>query len=810
MANNYFDVVEAVANYYGRGSDQWAEIVANGVAGENAYNILRQVPGVQVTVSQSGEVLGYALAESQVITPTTVETVGGYVNSNLLPAVAEPVSTTLSVPATTTIAETGEVIATQGVRTATGASVGNVVFGKVVPAVGAVACGISLGKKIDKTLYNANPQFWDSHGLSMVNPDEWKRITAGDNSLGATCINLLLGIKPDKTAQAYVDENFYALSAQYMLQQGVLNNESVKINGELWDGTQKLSYPIENYTSLNIVVNPTYPNGVGYTFPSRPEYNMTRYLGTHTSDVYVLSCAGHNSYLLGLVSKEPFCLDDAKNTPARLVKDGDFQYYCIDSSGGFWSTAPECISIPPNLYNMGRTVNDFAKLCLGGCCQNNYIMEGVTNHPDAIQPITYLSDPDNVNALQLTDDINTTKEKLKAQYPELWDNALINDVVQPDGTVKSYTYIPVPLPAIKSPTDTQPITTTPTQVNPIVNPETIPDIYLQPITNIIGTPPSIPEVPPDTGTGNTPPIIPPTGTANALFSIYNPTESEVKQFGSWMWSSDLLDQIAKMFNDPMQSIISLHKIFGIPHVSGRGNIKVGYLDSGVESNLVDNQYTSVNCGSVNLQEYFGNVFDYDPYTKISLYLPFIGIVPLDVGEVMRSTIEVEYKIDVLTGSCLVNVTVNRDKAGGVLYTYNGNCAVHYPVSSGSYMGIVTGLIGLAGGVAGTVMSGGALAPALMGAGASIGHMKTNVEHSGALSGNCGAMGIKYPYLIITRPQTALAKNFNTIEGYPSNEYVQLSKCTGYTKIIDIHITDIPATGNELDEIQNLLKTGVLL
>lgn len=810
MANNYFDVVEAVANYYGRGSDQWAEIVANGVAGENAYNILRQVPGVQVTVSQSGEVLGYALAESQVINPATVETVGGYVNSNLLPAVAEPVSTTLSVPATTTIAETGEVIATQGVRTATGASVGNVVFGKVVPAVGAVACGLSLGKKIDSALYNANPQFWDNHGMSMVNPDEWKRITAGDDSLGATCINLLLGIKPDKTTQAYVDENFYALSAQYMLQQGVLNNVTAKIDGNLWDGSIPLTYPIENYTCLNVAVNPTFPNGVGYTFPTRPEYNYIRYLGTHTSDVYVMSCASGGSYLFVMVSKDPFTLDDGSNTPATHRNANGFEYYYFESSGGFWSSAPECISVPPNLNNVRRNTGDFALLTLSGCCKQDYVMDGVTLQPDATQPITYLNDETNPVALQPTDTTEQTLEKLKLQYPELWQNALVNDVIQPDGSVKSHTYIPVPLPAIKSATDTQPITSTPTQVNPTVNPITMPDVYLQPIAQIIGTPPSIPEVPPDTGTGNTPPIIPPTGTANALFSIYNPSENEVRQFGAWMWSSDLIDQIAKMFNDPMQSIISLHKIFGVPHVSGRGNIKVGYLDSGVESNLVDNQYTSVNCGTVNLQEYFGNVFDYDPYTKISLYLPFIGIVPLDVGEVMRSTISVEYKIDVLTGSCLANVSVIRDKMGGVLYTYNGNCAVHYPVSSGSYMGIVTGLIGLAGGVAGTVMSGGALAPALMGAGASIGHMKTNVEHSGALSGNCGAMGIKYPYLIITRPQTALAKNFNTIEGYPSNEYIQLNKCNGYTKIIDTHMTDIPATGNELDEIQNLLKTGVLL
>ena len=254
----------------------------------------------------------------------------------------------------------------------------------------------------------------------------------------------------------------------------------------------------------------------------------------------------------------------------------------------------------------------------------------------------------------------------------------------------------------------------------------------------------------------------------------------------------------------------MHKVYATPATGGAQTIKVGYLDSGVSSKVVSNQYTTIDCGSVSLSEYFGNVFDYEPYTKVNLYLPFIGIVPLSVGEVMRSTIHVVYHVDVLTGACLAEVKIKRDSAGGTLFQYSGNAAVQYPISSGSYMGIVSGIMSIAGGVAGTIATGGAAMPVLLGAGASIGRMHTDISHSGNFSGNAGAMGIKKPYLIIDRPQTALAKNFPNYIGYPSNSTVTLSSCKGYTKVHEIHLENVPATNNELSDIEMKLKGGVII
>ena len=127
------------------------------------------------------------------------------------------------------------------------------------------------------------------------------------------------------------------------------------------------------------------------------------------------------------------------------------------------------------------------------------------------------------------------------------------------------------------------------------------------------------------------------------------------------------------------------------------------------------------------------------------------------------------------------------------------------------MGIVAGVLGIAGGVASSVLSGGALLPMALGAGASaMSNMRTKVEHSGSLSGNSGAMGIKKPYLIIRRPQTKIADNFQLLAGESQNEYGVLSSYTGQTRVKYVHLENIPATDNELTQIEELLKSGVLI
>lgn len=724
----------------------------------------------------------------------------------------------------------GKITSTTGVVSAsTGlAAAGNFVFGTVLPAVGAVSAGCALGKTIDKALYNANPDFWDSHNMSTLNPETWNDVSrALEGTPGGFVFDMLFGTSPEgNTTQAYMDEQQLAYLAWYMQQQGVftetvrvpdyVNGQSISFTGlspsdaiglitnwfasdalntySGWSEFKNFKPPLQpmldlisNY-SLNISEGLIYQ--VSVTKQTDIKYQWiysVKKLTQYTNPNTLSKVSSGTSYYSNECYELTGTLDYSDITYMNAYYDGANHF--SESTGRItrWK------SVTPVSYPYSYptpTVNNFGTV-------DKSFMEGTGTQPNATTP-----------DLSTATSVATVLELLKAQFPQLWTNAVTNTVLQPDGALKTFTYVPVPIPDAATALDPQPVTGTATQANPQVNPETAPSLK-DLITNILPKlDPS--QNKPDIGAGNTPTVVPQTGKASSLYSVYNPTQEQLNQFGAWLWSSDFFEQIKKLFNDPMQAIIGLHKVYSPIQTSGLGTIKCGYLDSTVPSKLVSEQYVTVDCGSVSLQEYFGNVFDYPPFTEISIYLPFIGVRRLDPSDIMRATVSVKYHVDVFTGACLADVNVKRDTSGGVLYTFPGSCSVQYPLSSGSYMGIVST-------IASTVVSA-VTAPTSLGMGAAVlggitnlaFNSHANVERSGSFNGNAGAMGSKIPYLIISRPQTAMAQNFETLSGYPSNTYTKLSACTGFTQVKFVHVENLNATDAEKQEIERLLKEGVIL
>lgn len=315
----------------------------------------------------------------------------------------------------------------------------------------------------------------------------------------------------------------------------------------------------------------------------------------------------------------------------------------------------------------------------------------------------------------------------------------------------------------------------------------------------------------NTGDGDTPTIVVPTVEPSALWTVYNPTLDQVDSFGAWLWSSNFIDQLLKIFSDPMSAIIGFHEIYAMPTNGEDSTIHVGYLDSNVASATVSQRYGTVDCGTIDMNEYFGNVFDYDPYTTITLYLPFIGFVQLSTADVMRSTIGIKYNVDFYTGACLAIVSVTRDSCGGVLYQYSGNCASQIPLSSGSYVGIVSGILGIAGSVVGGIVSGGTSIPlSIMGGVEQASGLHTSVQHGGSFAGTVGAMGIKKPYVVISRPQVLLPSHFYDYTGMPSSRTTTVGDVSGFVAFDTIHLDGIPATSGEMDEIEQYLTSGVIV
>lgn len=686
-------------------------------------------------------------------------------------------------------------------------------LGSIGSGVAAVSTGIWAGKTFDAALYNAFPDYWDSIGWSSLNPETWGGLTYGSDSPFAGLLNFILGIDGETgNAQAYMSEDMLAYLAYCMYKNGVFASGAYEYP-EIATG----SYTWNSCLTVNDIYNMyTLLRGTSESIQNQIDNILSLYgnykaVLVQNAPTYLTPNSSYATQVMSIYATDNVPNPINTNTSYSGAIRITFVNQYSNSNPSYIGIASASVSTNQNYYpfvGSEQAGSDAWKTIykLGGFDVTiTSTIDGIGNQDGATLPDT-----------TGWDDLSNVLPSLQQQYPDAFQNPMVWNTDTPyDDTAGNQTrYIPVPMPFANSSTDTQPLSGTQTQTNTSLNttPQEILDWLTKNLQQTDTQPATPPANPVDTGTGTSPVPTAPTGSASALWSVYHPTQAQVNSFGAWLWGSPFLTNIGKLFQNPIEGVISLHKVFVPPVDSGSGNIVVGTLDSGVSSATVNEQYVEIDCGSVNLGEDFGNVFDYDPYTKVALYLPFVGIVPLNVADVMRSTIDVKYGVDIFTGACIAMVSVSRDGNYAVLYQYSGNCAVHYPLSNVQQSQLLSGLITVAAGIGAIVATGGAAAPAAATgiAGGAMSALHSNVGRSGGFSANAGAMGIKVPYLIIERPQTKVADIFPQLIGYPTNYSVKLGDCSGHVVVKHVHVEGINATENELEQIESLLHSGVLV
>lgn len=294
-------------------------------------------------------------------------------------------------------------------------------------------------------------------------------------------------------------------------------------------------------------------------------------------------------------------------------------------------------------------------------------------------------------------------------------------------------------------------------------------------------------------------------------TLYKPSLSQMNSLASYMWGSFDVDAFKKVFANPMDVILGLSILPGIVPAGGSSSVMVGNVNTGISMTKVANQYVKFDCGSVTIKRRWGAFLDYSPYTKAFIYLPFIGVEPIDVDEIMNKTVSVKYNIDVLSGGCCAFIEVD----GTTLYSYIGQCACSVPVTGKDWSTMINGVLGAVSGITGTIgsLASGNVAGAVSGIASvaqNVTGAKPTYQRSGSMGGMGGMMGIKTPYIIIERPVQAVPGYQNQIIGYPSFITRLIGDFRGYTEIEQCHLENIPCTVEEMMEIENILKSGVIL
>lgn len=312
-------------------------------------------------------------------------------------------------------------------------------------------------------------------------------------------------------------------------------------------------------------------------------------------------------------------------------------------------------------------------------------------------------------------------------------------------------------------------------------------------------------------------------TETGFASVFAPTAAQLKSLSEYLWS-DLfsVDTLKKLLADPFQALISLHML---PIAVTRGSTKdvaIGNIGTGVSMSLLDAKTYKVDCGTLNIDAYFGSFFDYSPYTTYQIYLPYIGYQSFTPDDFVGGTCQLVYIIDAVTGACVAQL-ISSKAGGAVLYQFSGSMGYSIPLSASSYQNFVGSVLSAAGSIVGAVkgfksasgkFAGLDKASAALSGGSSalsaVQASKPDVSRSGSVGGATGWLANQTPYIIRTRPNAIIAKNQQAYTGYPSYQARKLSSLSGFTQVSYINLSLNGATSSEYDEAEKLLKEGVLI
>lgn len=295
--------------------------------------------------------------------------------------------------------------------------------------------------------------------------------------------------------------------------------------------------------------------------------------------------------------------------------------------------------------------------------------------------------------------------------------------------------------------------------------------------------------------------------------MYNPTYVDMAALSQFMLSPTFSQSVSKLVSDPMDYLISLHALPFRPTVGERQTIKLGaFDDASITAPIIPNDYATIDCGTIHIPETWGAFLDYSPYTKTSIYVPFVGICEVNPDDVIDAQINLQYRVYIPTGDFLACLTCDTRLGTGILYQWQGNMALQIPLTGRDYSQRISALgtaaIGIATGLAtgGTAAAG---AEAISGA-LNVANAKRTAVRSGGIGGPGSLLGNYTPYVILSVPAQALPKDYGKLHGYTSFITTTLRKCKGFTTVNDIKLDGVPCTDEERDALASILKEGVYL
>ena len=240
--------------------------------------------------------------------------------------------------------------------------------------------------------------------------------------------------------------------------------------------------------------------------------------------------------------------------------------------------------------------------------------------------------------------------------------------------------------------------------------------------------------------------------------VYKPTNSEMASLATKRFrANNTVDGITYSDIDLGSYITQFKRIFFDVVSSSKSNILLGRHDTQINTDVVNNDDVTIDCGSVLIQGSNNNELDAKIY-KIKLVLPFYEVVELP-SIYMNKTIHIVYQCNVITGYADILINEVVDNTDLLIVKYRCKISQDLPY----------------------------------------------ILDYDKLNGSLSDMQLN------TSPKIILQKNnIFTDKGFTTFKKGLISDEVGYFEVKDIVSMSVNATQKEKDLIENLLKSGVYL
>ena len=313
------------------------------------------------------------------------------------------------------------------------------------------------------------------------------------------------------------------------------------------------------------------------------------------------------------------------------------------------------------------------------------------------------------------------------------------------------------------------------------------------------------------------------------YTKYWITPDELVKLKEFLFKKTFLDNVSRLWENPAEYIVDLTYYPLRPDTlnmtGAQEQIIVGNINSEVTGLMFPDSGNRFHyMGAYHVEPYYNSYLDYEPYTSISIYLPYIGVRSLDSSRITGHTINVGYTFDFNTRQVTAHLGLDGEgfgDLGNALDSFTGSFGVAFPLSGSQANQVAlnalqstTQLISSAGAIAGGVATGNVAAVygGAVNAGSTLlGGQAIRPESLGTLTPTAGLYAPQIPYLIINRPITALPSSWATDMGYSAGYSGKVSSFTGYLEALHVELNRAAnMTEQEAQEIITALQGGILI